>query len=311
MPARPEVSVVIPTRDRWDLVARALRGALAQRDVSLEVIVVDDGSTEPAPPELVSSPQHPVVIHRNEVSCGVAQARNTGIQQASADWVALLDDDDLWAPAKLRAQLDRVQADSADFVYSAAVVVDAALRPTRLLRPPSPGELSDAIRVHNAIPAGQSNLLVRTSLLRELGGFDERLSMSADWEMWIRLVAAGTPQVCAGVHVAWVIHDANMHLVDRGPNPDFDELAARHPRDPATRRRAEIFEAKWRAYGHRRAGERLAAAREYLAAALAHRSPGMLARGVGVLAGERVMALAGSGAELPTPADVAWLDAYR
>jgi glycosyltransferase involved in cell wall biosynthesis len=311
MATRPEVSVVIPTRDRWSLLARSLRGALAQQDVTLEVIVVDDGSKTEAPHELLPSPDPRVVVCRSDASRGVAHARNAGIERASGDWIAFLDDDDLWAPGKLRGQLDCVAAAPADFVYSAAVVVDASLRSTRLLRPPTPAELEESIAVQNAIPAGQSNVLARAALVRELGGFDERLSMIADWEMWIRLAAAGTPQPCPEVHVAWVIHEANMHLVDRGSRAEFEYLAGLHLRDPVTRRRAEIFEAKWRAHGHRRAGERVAASREYLRTGLAQRSPAMLLRGVSVLAGESVMRVGQAPPELPAADDVAWLDDYR
>jgi glycosyltransferase involved in cell wall biosynthesis len=308
---RSEVSVVIPTRDRWSLLARSLRAALAQQDVSLEVIVVDDGSQTEAPPELLPSPDPRVVLCRSDVSRGVANARNTGIQRASGDWIAFLDDDDLWAPGKLRGQLDCAAAAPADFVYSAAVVVDASLASTRLLRPPTPAELEASIAVRNAIPAGQSNVLAKAPLVRELGGFDESLSMLADWEMWIRLAAAGTPRACPDVHVAWVIHDTNMHLVDRGSRAEFEYLAGLHLRDAATRRKAEIFEAKWRAHGHRRAGERLAASREYLRAGLAQRSPGMVLRGVAVLGGESVMGIGQAQPEPPAPSDVAWLDDFR
>jgi glycosyltransferase involved in cell wall biosynthesis len=307
----PEVSVVIPTRDRWSLLGRSLRGALAQEHVTLEVIVVDDGSKTDAPPALLPSPDPRVVVCRSDVSRGVANARNAGIERASGDWIAFLDDDDLWAPGKLHAQLDRARAAPADFVYSAAVVVDASLAATRLLPPPTPAELEASIAVQNAIPAGQSNVLAKTHLVRELGGFDERLSMIADWEMWIRLAAAGTPQSCPDVHVAWVIHDTNMHLVDRGSRAEFEYLAGLHLRDPPTRRRAEIFEAKWRAHGHRRAGDRLAASREYLRAGLAQRSPGMVLRAVAVLGGESVMGMGQAPPELPAPSDVAWLDDFR
>jgi glycosyltransferase involved in cell wall biosynthesis len=305
--ARPQVSVVIPTRDRWGLLSRSLKGALAQRGVSIEIIVVDDGSTTEAPGWVSQDPR--VVVFRRDVSRGVAHARNTGIERANGDWIAFLDDDDLWAPGKLRAQLDRAAA--ADFVYSAAVVVDAQLEPMRLLRPPGAGELRESIAVQNAIPAGQSNVLARATLVRELEGFDERLSMSADWEMWIRLAATGDPQLCPEVHVAWVIHDANMHRVHPRSDAEFELIASRHLRDRATRRRAQIFGAKWRAYSHRRAGDRVAASREYLSAGLAQRSLGMLLRGVAVLGGESVMRVGSAQAELPAGADIAWLDDYR
>src|SRR5436190_21061432 len=94
----PEVSVVIPTRDRWDLLRTTLGGALGQRRVSHEVIVVDDGSADETPTRLaeVSDPRLRTV--RLGRSMGAAAARNRGLAEARGDWVAFLDDDDVWAP---------------------------------------------------------------------------------------------------------------------------------------------------------------------------------------------------------------------
>jgi glycosyltransferase involved in cell wall biosynthesis len=90
---------VIPTRDRWPIFrAHALRSALAQEDVSLEVVVIDDGSTTPPP----GISDRRVRVLRNPVSRGVAEARNRGVADARAPWVAFLDDDDVWSPRKLR-----------------------------------------------------------------------------------------------------------------------------------------------------------------------------------------------------------------
>lgn len=307
----PEVSVVIPTRDRWRLLARALAGVLAQRDVALEVLVVDDGSRGGPPGDLAGLDDPRVAVVRHEASRGVSGVRNAGIERATAGWVALLDDDDLWAPGKLRAQLGRADESTADFVYSSAITVDEALEPLRLFRAPPADELRAKIRERNLVPAGQSNVLVRRDLIRSLGGFDERLSMIADWEMWIRLTAAGKPEPCPAVHVAYVLHDTSMHLVDRRRRWEFDRVAALHLDDRATRRRAQIFGARWRADAHRRAGARLPAAREYLRAGVTQASPGMLVRAMAVLGGERVMALGSEAHAVPAPEDVAWLAAHR
>jgi hypothetical protein len=102
-----------------------------------------------------------------------------------------------------------------------------------------------------------------------------------------------------------------MHAAQRIPRTEFDKLASEHLRDRATRRRAQIFGAQWRAHGQRRAGHRLAASREYLRTGLAQLSPGMLLRGVAVLGGEGLMRLGVGPPELPTADDVAWLDDYR
>src|SRR5215210_5724308 len=89
----PQVTVVVPTRNRPALAARAVRSARDQRDVSVEVVVVDDGS-EPA----LDASTIDATIVRHDRSQGVAVARNSGLSRATAPLVAFLDDDDLWAP---------------------------------------------------------------------------------------------------------------------------------------------------------------------------------------------------------------------
>src|SRR5919109_858912 len=103
MPRAPDVTVVIPTKDRWDLLSTAaLPSALGQEDVDLEVVVVDDGSTDETPDHVVGLRDPRLRIVRHDRSLGVAQARNAGIRAANSDWIAFLDDDDVWAPRKLR-----------------------------------------------------------------------------------------------------------------------------------------------------------------------------------------------------------------
>ena len=87
----PSVSVVIPTRDRPEL----LRRALASIPLGHEVVVVDDGSTVPV---VVDDPRARVV--RRETSGGAAAARNAGIVASSGDWVGFCDDDDVWLPGR-------------------------------------------------------------------------------------------------------------------------------------------------------------------------------------------------------------------
>jgi len=103
------VSVVIPTRDRWELLPRAVRSVLAQEHAELHVVVVDDGSVSPAPRDGVFADPRVQVVRRKR-SGGVAAARNAGLERARGGWVAFLDDDDIWAPAKLAAQLAAARA---------------------------------------------------------------------------------------------------------------------------------------------------------------------------------------------------------
>jgi glycosyltransferase involved in cell wall biosynthesis len=133
------VSVVIPTRNRWALLARALASVLDQEGVTLEVVVVDEGSTDETPARLAALTDERVRTLRNDSPTGVANARNRGISAARGEWVAFLDDDDFWAPTKIRAQLDGCAAGEADFSYTGLVTTDPTLE-TRRASAPAPAE---------------------------------------------------------------------------------------------------------------------------------------------------------------------------
>src|SRR5437868_15474590 len=98
----PEVTVVLPTRDAWDLLPATLASVQGQEDVDLEGVVVDDGSRDVTAAGLADWPDPRVTVCRREVSGGVAAARNVAIERAHGEWLAFLDHDDLWAPRKLR-----------------------------------------------------------------------------------------------------------------------------------------------------------------------------------------------------------------
>ena len=228
--ASPEVTVVIPTRDRWSLLSRnALRAALGQEDVALEVVVVDDGSTDDTSLRLAELDEPRLRTIRHEQPRGMGGARNTGLAAAQAPWVAFLDDDDLWAPRKLRVQLDAVRVAGADFVFAGSVLLaeDGSTAPGD--RIPETEGLADAILQGNLIPAGASNVVVRTELARRLGGFDETLRYSADWEFWIRLARAGRAVAVHEILVAHVRHGGSDLFRFR---PDvvreIDSIAQRH-----------------------------------------------------------------------------------
>src|SRR4029078_7896567 len=90
------------------------------------VVVVDDGSTDGTAASIETLGDHRGRVVQRQTPRGPAAARNAGAASARADWIAFLDDDDLWSPRKLRAQLDAAAAASAGWAYAAAVVVDEA-----------------------------------------------------------------------------------------------------------------------------------------------------------------------------------------
>src|SRR4029453_9986037 len=95
---RAAVTVVIPTHNRVNMMPATLRSVLAQRDVDLDVVVVDDGSSAASPVALAALRADRHRWHRNVPPTGVSHARNAGLAMADTPWVAFCDDDDLWAP---------------------------------------------------------------------------------------------------------------------------------------------------------------------------------------------------------------------
>jgi glycosyltransferase involved in cell wall biosynthesis len=311
MPETPEVSVVIPSRDRWPLLAAALASALAQDDVRLEVIVVDDGSSDVTPECLAEVGDARLRIVRHEHSLGVARARNRGVEEARGPWIALLDDDDTWAPAKLRTQLDALDRAGGDFAYASAVHVDEHGRVLAVELAPAPAALAPRLLTNeNPVPAGCSNVVASTALLRRIGGFDERLFHLADWDLWLRLVRAGRAVACPEVLVAYLKHPANMlTAADRDIFAEFGYLSAKHGAEGAARglRFDGVGLSRWVASGHRRAGRRTDAARAYLRGAVAYRSAGNALRAAAVLVTPRARAADRPPAVVPPP----WLAAQR
>ena len=179
----PRVSVVVPTHNRSDLLSVTLRSVLRQRDVDLEVIVVDEASTDDTTAMLGRLADSRVRTIRHETPRGVSTARNRGAREARGEWVAFIDDDDLWAPDKLARQLHAAQETGRDWAYVGSVNITDGLRIVYGLPPPSPEQVVLALPHYNAIPAGGSNVMVRRAALLQAGPFDIRLRNTEDWEM--------------------------------------------------------------------------------------------------------------------------------
>lgn len=207
----PDVTVVIPTYQRWERLGRSLRCALDQTGVDVEAVIVADGERHMPPGFLDPTEDRVRVIYPPRPE-GVAHARNVGIEQAAAEWVAFLDDDDLWAPDKLRLQLDAGRAADAGWVFASALAVDDQMRPIELFRAPAPEGLLAGLFEFQLIPAGCSNVIARTELLRSIGGFDESLYQLADWDLWIRLAQAAPGAPVDEVLVGYVQHPGSMLL---------------------------------------------------------------------------------------------------
>jgi glycosyltransferase involved in cell wall biosynthesis len=270
---RAEVAVVIPTRNRWALLPRALGSALAQAGVSIEVVVVDDGSDAPPPaiPALEDSRVRLVrAPHR-----GVAAARNAGIDRTTSPWVSFLDDDDIWAPDRLASLLRCAEAAQADLAYSRVLTVDGCMRPLFEVPAPPPDALAHRLLRFNAIPGGGSNVLARTEAVVRLGGFDDELSFVADWDLWLRLAQQGPAAASDRLLMAYSVHAGSWVLSgDPAVTGDFDRMAEKHPHVVLDRLNFE----RWRAFTLLLTGRQPEARRAYLATARRHGDPKSLLR---------------------------------
>jgi glycosyltransferase involved in cell wall biosynthesis len=204
--AAPCVTVVIPTFNRAHFLPSAVRSAQSQTLREIEIVIVDDGSTDDTPSvcrELAASDQRVRVLRQE--NRGLAAARNAGLGTARSEWVAFLDDDDLWVQQALEALLARVDSVSPAVVslalgfvspdpdVTAAMVIGDPRRfqvaPLSLESPSDPIELRDLLMRPYFPPHAA---LSQVRLLKSLGGFDESRSAAEDYDMWLRL-AAQTP----------------------------------------------------------------------------------------------------------------------
>jgi len=222
------VTVVIPTRNRPDFLYLTLTSVLRQRDVDLRVVVVDDASTEDVTSVVSRCADPRVKVARHVVRKGVSAARNRGVAEATTEWVAFCDDDDLWSPEKLVRQLVSVRAVDAEWAYAGCVFVDAQLE-IHGGAPPLPAEaLIAALRSYNAVPAGASNVIVRTDVFRDVGGFDESLTHVPDWDLWLRLAQHGAAASVNSPLVAYRMHGANASLRTAEMLAELTLLERRH-----------------------------------------------------------------------------------
>lgn len=224
----PEVSVVVPTRNRSALLAQTLRTVLWQQNVDLEVIVIDEGSTDDTASIVASLHDPRVRIVRHDIPQGVATARNRGAEEATGQWMAFVDDDDLWAPDKLSLQLASANRSGRSWVYVGEVHVTLGLQVIGGGPPLAPDQLVQSLTRRNTVPGGGSGVAIHQDAFRAVGGFDPRFIHHADWDLWIRLSRAGPPAWVCRPLLGYRIHDQNRSLETAGMVTDLENLERRH-----------------------------------------------------------------------------------
>ncbi|KAE8764889.1 glycosyltransferase family 2 protein [Georgenia thermotolerans] len=196
----PAVSVVIPSYNRSATIVPAIASVLRQTFTDLEVLVVDDGSTDDTVAQAERLPDPRLRVLRSTANAGVSAARNRGVEHARGAWVAFQDSDDEWLPTKLEKQLARLGTAGPDHVgaYCGMLVVGALEEHggrTEVRYVPEPetrlveGDILPTL-LRTSTVSTQTMVVRRRDLLR-VGGFDEQLRSLVDWDLALRLSRVG------------------------------------------------------------------------------------------------------------------------
>jgi glycosyltransferase involved in cell wall biosynthesis len=186
----PLVSVVIPTHNRWPMIAEAVQSVLAQTFNAFELIVVDDGSADKTARLLNSSDSRFKVF--SQAQAGVAAARNAGVAMSRGKYIAFLDSDDLWSPAKLAIQADFMERNSGVHICQTEEIwIRGGVRvnPKSRHRKPSGDIFRRSLELCLISP---SAVMMTKELFNLAGGFDESFPVCEDYDLWLR-IAVGYP----------------------------------------------------------------------------------------------------------------------
>jgi glycosyltransferase involved in cell wall biosynthesis len=237
----PLVSVVIPAYNRAAVLGRAIDSVLQQSLGDLEIIVVDDGSSDGTAAQAARCDDPRLRVLRHDTNRGAAAARNTGIRAAAGGVIAFLDSDDEWLPEKLERQVAALQRAPEDVLMSTTGYWMLRER-SREIRERTPKNVKDwgaALRSGCVLSPG-STAMIRREAFAIHGLFDEELRRLEDWDWLLRYVAKHdilvVPEPLARIHMAERMnpaavlaaarllrrkHDAAMRRLGFGPSAQF------------------------------------------------------------------------------------------
>ncbi|MCC7111385.1 MAG: glycosyltransferase [Deltaproteobacteria bacterium] len=238
----PWLSVVMPTFNGAAHLEEALASVAAARDPGVELIAVDDGSTDATLRILdrYASLLPLEVVTRGRVGNWVANT-NHGLSRARAPWACILHQDDRWRPGRLPRLRRLIERDpGVDFAFHASRYVDEAGEvlgrwtcPLTDDAPLQPTHLVQRLLVQNfiAVPAP----VFRRELFERVGGMDDRLWYTADWDLWLKLAAAGPSRYCAAE-----LADFRLHALSQTLQGSKDQAAFREQLETVLERHLAI-----------------------------------------------------------------------
>lgn len=209
--SHPLVSVIIPNYNYARYLRQAIDSALAQTYPAVEVVVVDDGSVDDS--AMVAESYGTRIKFIRQRNRGVSAARNRGVWESTGEYLAFLDADDYWVPAKLERQMVRFQSDAELGLVYCGVQEFEEEGEFWLRQDGLEGWVAHELLLARraAFFGGGSGFVVPRALFDELGGFDERLSTSADWDLVYRIAAQRRFGFVPLILLKYRVHQSNMH----------------------------------------------------------------------------------------------------
>src|ERR1700730_11400082 len=196
----PAVSIILPTFNRLKYLRSAVDSVFAQTLADWELLIADDGSDEETKAYLKGLGSLPrVKLIWLSHSGNPSAVRNAALREARGDYIAFLDFDDMWMPAKLERQIDVLRTGShCGWIYTGYVRIDDAGKADSLPSPkpwiPCRGAIVEQLlRLEAAVATAA--VLVERRLLEQAGGFDEELLMFEHYDLWLRLAHYNEVQV--------------------------------------------------------------------------------------------------------------------
>lgn len=215
MAESPErVSVIIPCYNAAAYIGEAIDSVLKQGPEVYEIIVIDDGSTDASASAVNSF--GPTVLYKHQSNQGISAARNRGVEQASGDYIAFLDADDLWPAGSLEQRLDALRKDQE--LDSAFGMVEQFISP----------DVDQETRAGLHCPAGSQHgrlagcMVIRRDAYGRVGPFDEELRLGETMDWIARAEAIGISMVMLDdVVLRRRIHGSNTVLTEERQNADY------------------------------------------------------------------------------------------
>ncbi len=180
------VSIVIASYNMGQYLGTAIDSLLAQTWGNIEVIIVDDGSTDNTPQMMQAYSSNDKVNYIRTENRGQPKAKNLGVKAAKGDFIGFCDADDFWTIDKLEKQMPLFSDESVGIVYSEVSYVDENGNP---YDKPAPyerhiGNVTEQLLLKNFVPFGTS--VIRRQCVEQDGAFDEQFKMGIDWDLWLR-----------------------------------------------------------------------------------------------------------------------------